>query len=162
MNLKSDYEELFRRGYFLGYTLLNFQETIQNVLDFHQVNTILDYGCGKAEPYKNGKAPWADKTKLYDPFVAEYSTLPDGPFDAVICSDVLEHVPEDKVSQVLSEILDRATKCVFITFCNRPAKKELPITGGNVHITQRPKQWWEEKIAKHNHKNVTVYLFETE
>lgn len=163
--LKGDYTELFKQGAFLGHTILNYKDAIEQILAFHQCAHVLDYGCGKAQPYKQGTLSWAKNTQLYDPFVQEYSHLPPATkkFDAVICSDVVEHIPEgQELDECLDILFDRALKCVILSFCNRPAKKHLPITSGNVHITLHPRQWWEDKLEQHNKNNVAVYLFENE
>lgn len=162
--LKGDYVELFKRGYFLGHTIMVYKDSIERIFAFHEVATVLDYGCGKAQPYRQGLLSWAKNTQLYDPFVAEYSHLPPETkkFDAVICSDVVEHVPEEELDDLLTKIFDRALKCVVLSFCNRPAKKWLPITNGNVHVTLHDKQWWEGKLEKHNKNKIAVYLFENE
>ena len=37
------------------------------------------------------------KIHLYDPGVEEYSIYPKNKHDGVICTDVLEHIPEDDI-----------------------------------------------------------------
>jgi len=65
--------------------------------------TMLDYGCGKAEGYLkyNHHKHWGIMPELYDPAVEEFSKLPEGNFDGIISFDVLEHIPEEEIPQVI-------------------------------------------------------------
>ena len=74
-----------------------------------QAQTLLDYGCGRAMPTAAPQAapptryPRPNVT-LYDPAFRRDGILPAGKFDMVICSDVLEHVPEDEVDQLIERL----------------------------------------------------------
>lgn len=161
----NDYKELHARGFFAGYTVLQFKEQIRSIFQFHSVKSALDYGAGKCLAYKEQSLAQylgVDVT-CYDPFVEEHNILTDELCDAVISIDVIEHIPEgEELDKALDQIFGHASKCVVLTFCNRPAKKTLPSTGENVHITLHNRHWWEEKLKLHNRNHVTVYLFENE
>jgi hypothetical protein len=73
--------------------------------------------------------------------------LPSGKFDGVICTDVLEHCPEEDVPWILAELFSYATKFVFANAATFPAHKRLP-SGGNAHCTIRPPRWWEDQFAR--------------
>lgn len=106
---------------------------------------LLDYGSGCGHQY--GKhhrlhERWGvPQPTLYDPGVAGLEAKPAGTFDGVICSDVMEHVPERLVPAVLAEVFAYAEKFVWISVCCRPAKKKFP-DGTNMHVTVRPQEWW--------------------
>jgi hypothetical protein len=60
----------------------------------------------------------------------------------VICSDVLEHVPEAEVPMFVERLFKRARKHVWASVCCRPAKKTFPGTQVNLHVTLQPVSWW--------------------
>jgi hypothetical protein len=73
--------------------------------------------------------------------------LPTGKFDGVICTDVLEHCPEEDIGWILAELFSYATKFIFANAATFPAHKRLP-SGGNAHCTIRPARWWEEQFLR--------------
>ena len=72
---------------------------------------------------------------------------PAGRFDIVICTDVLEHIPEHEIPIVLKEIDGYAWEIVFLSICTREARKTLP-DGRNAHLTIKPPDWWKGKICE--------------
>ena len=104
-------------------------------------NDILDYGCGKCTLGKALPFP----IKQYDPFIPQFSALP-SPADIVVCTDVMEHVEEDYVDDVLAHIAELTNKVAFFEIATRPAAKVLP-DGRNAHITQYPASWWLRKLC---------------
>lgn len=121
--------------------------------------TILDYGSGKAAPYKardlklkNGEtipdiqSYWGvESITCYDPGVAEFSAYPQGTFDGLVCTDVLEHIPEPDIPWFLEGLFALSTGFVYANIASYPAKKVLP-NGWNAHVTVQPPAWWREKI----------------
>mgnify|MGYP001607418816 CR=1 FL=1 len=77
--------------------------------------------------------------------MGRFSERPFGAVDGVICSDVMEHVPEGQVDSVLAEIFGYATKFVALSISFKPSKKRLD-DGREVHCTLRPPEWWDEKL----------------
>jgi hypothetical protein len=113
--------------------------------------TLLDYGCGKGHQYilKGWHECWGIMPALYDPGVPDFNVLLPGPFDGVICTDVLEHVPENELPSVVADLVRLSRLWCFVSVCCRPAKgnKKLP-RGGNVHVTIRPEEWWCEMLER--------------
>ena len=145
---------------FAGTSLRPHVEAIGHLIRGTGARTLLDYGCGKARLYGApakafGGAPgttlqqhWGlDEIALYDPAYPSHDTLPSGTFDGVICTDVLEHVPQDDVAWVLGEIFGYARKFVYLNVACYPAKKILP-NGENAHCTIQPQEWWLARIAE--------------
>jgi hypothetical protein len=146
---------------FAGNSLLPFIETIRALVQASGAHTLLDYGSGKAVIHKqasvtlpNGKTIdrvhdyWGvSGVTFYDPGVSEYSQLPQGRFDGVISTDVLEHIPEEDIPWVLSEMFGYGEKFVFANIASYPAQKTLP-NGWNAHVTIKPPAWWREQIAR--------------
>jgi hypothetical protein len=132
---------------------------IKRLIERTGAQTVLDYGCGKGlqyEPYairgESGAALpsvieyWnVDEVVCYDPCYAPYSELPRGSFDGVICTDVLEHCPEEDVSWIVAELFSFASRFVFANIACYPAIKRLA-NGENAHCTVKPVEWWKELI----------------
>ena len=116
-----------------------------------EINSFLDYGCGKAEQYLNFNIHefLFPKKKinpcLYDPGHKPYSLLPSGSFDMTLSFDVFEHIPEPLLQRNLNNIYDRTNKIVFLGICTKLAAATLP-NGENAHCTVKPVNWWVKKI----------------
>jgi SAM-dependent methyltransferase len=147
---------------YAGSALTLHKESIRQYLSIKECKTILDYGCGKGiqyfkenihEEYFYGIMP-----SLYDPAVEEFCKLPKGKFDAVICTDVFEHIEEEHLEEVIKEIYSKATKFVYLGVCNSLADSFLP-DGRNSHITLQSMDWWIDKILPHvtAHTLLVVY-----
>lgn len=149
MRFLEAYRELHGHGLFKGLSLEKHIPKITELLKENDCKSVLDYGCGKAFLHLRGETKeWGD-VSLYDPGVKEYEKLPEGQFDAVICTDVLEHIPEDELDETLQIIFGKSNKLVFLSISTKPAKKFLP-NGENAHVTIKPEDWWLERISRHN------------
>ncbi len=104
---------------------------------------VLDYGAGKCTLAKSLPFP----ITCYDPFIPALATYP-RPHDLVVCTDVMEHVEEDHVVDVLIDIRNLCKKAVFLQIATRPARKVLP-DGRNAHITLHDSIWWLEKVLRY-------------
>lgn len=128
--------------------------------------TVLDYGAGKGKQYAPqpvrdaGGQQWPsvidywdiEEVVCYDPCYPPFSKYPDGKFDGVISTDVLEHCPEEDIPWIIEEMFNFAQRFVFANVACYPARKRLP-SGENAHCTIKPVKWWSELIesiaAKH-------------
>jgi len=161
---REDYRKLHEQNAFAGLTLARFSDPVCKSLRAFQINTVLDFGSGTGASWEQDEdlkdLKKTVKVTLYDPGIPTHETLPDGPFDAVIAYDVLEHVPEDEIDGTLRDIFSRASKLVLLSFCPRGSKKKLPSTGEDVHVTQRDREWWERRISHVNlsHGGPTVWF----
>lgn len=116
--------------------------------------SVLDYGCGRgdAQRFFRVDALWNVEYAGYDPAVEQFKEFPEGKFDAVICTDALEHVPEeDLVGWVVDELFSKANKFVFVKVPTYEVDQWLP-NGENVHCTVRSKEWWETILTKSSEK----------
>jgi hypothetical protein len=129
---------------------------IKRLINDTGATTILDYGAGKGRQYEPrqvrvGEHTWdsvldywdVDEVTLYDPAYGPHNKLPQGRFDGVVCTDVMEHCPEEDVPWIVGELFAYATRFVFVNAACYPAMKTLP-NGENAHCTIRPPEWWEE------------------
>lgn len=130
------------------------REKALELLNITNSYSFLDYGCGKATMILN---PGID-IYLYDPCIPEHSTLP-LIADVVFCTDVLEHVEEEFIDNVLDHLKELAQKAFFCIVALREANKTLP-DGRNTHILLKPREWWMRQLKKRfpggidlNHRN---------
>lgn len=135
--------------HFRGCTILAHREQIAALVRKHKAVTLLDYGCGAGEAWKQPHRlhrdlglRWFD-VKLYDPAFPEHQEKPHGKHDGVLCSDVLEHVPEPDVPALVGALFTHARKFVWASVCCRPAKKTFTGTDVNLHVTIKPLEWWK-------------------
>jgi len=118
-----------------GYDVVKYQKLIKDLVDRCNAKTILDYGCGKGQQYTeplpygmlSGEAipesQWQTFDQYlgvtvyrYDPCVAEFEIPPppDVKFDGVICTQVLNSIPDDDMTWVRETLEHHAEKFCFI------------------------------------------------
>ncbi|MGE0366991.1 MAG: methyltransferase domain-containing protein [Phycisphaerales bacterium] len=115
------------------------------------ITSILDYGCGKgAFKIEMRQHTLGERLTIveYDPGIKDKSSPPIMPCDLVVCTDVMEHVEEDKVAGVIAHIASLTAREAFFVINTRPARAVLP-DGRNAHICQRNTQWWLEQLDDH-------------
>lgn len=162
---------------FAGTSLIRQAARIRDIVRHHRARTLLDYGSGKGRQYApalietdDGRtyesipAYWAvEDVTCFDPGHPPFSARPNGPFDGVICTDVLEHCPEEDLSWIMDDLFGFTRRFVFANVACYPAKKRLP-NGENAHCTVRPPAWWRDLIlrAAARHPGVAYrFFFET-
>lgn len=156
---------------FPGISIRYYINDIGKLIRLTSAKTLLDFGCGKGEQYTNkdlmkkwGGVPsdkWGIMPTLYDPAVESHNQFPEGKFDGVISTDVMEHVPEDSIDIVLEQIYSKADKFVFLaiaTYLGKSTSYKLP-NGKQPHITVRQDRWWIDKIKPYTSKVKTMISF---
>lgn len=135
---------------------------IQSLLNEFSCKTILDFGSGKGNQYHidkvhmkffNGIMPC-----LYDPGVIEYELLLNDKFDCVICTDVLEHIPEHLLNIIIEQIYSRSERCVYLGINNSPSQSKLP-NGKDVHLTRKTGPWWIQKLIPFASKHTKLHTY---
>ena len=152
-DLIEQYKLMHAQGRFNGLTLLRYKDEIKRLCEETHALTVLDYGSGKGMQYKafDPTDEWGAAVTLYDPAVPGIDQLPSRPFDGVICTDVLEHLPEEDIATTITRLYELARLFLLVSICDRPSKKLLP-DGRNCHVTVKPNKWWYDLM---------VALFET-
>lgn len=137
----AEYKKLHKNGRY-GIS----SERIVNKIQQHRppvkVVRALDYGSGQSNLLEMMKI---QDPVMYDPNVVGRDTKPEGVFDWVICTDLLEHIPEDELDEVLEELFNYGTH-FFLIIATAPAAQRLS-NGDNAHCTVHNEAWWNAKIA---------------
>lgn len=120
--------------------------TVQPIISKHKVMSLLDYGCGRQTFWKalrDSYGEWGADIKYvgYDPCVRGCEAVPEGKFDLVVCTDVLEHIEPEYLDNVVSHIKGLAQKAIFLNINIHPANKTLP-DGRNTHLILQSGEWW--------------------
>jgi SAM-dependent methyltransferase len=84
--------DVFARG-----TLANLLKRLERA-GLKKEHSILDYGCGNGLFVQFLREKGFSQVAGYDPFVAEFSSLPAGPFNCVVANDLVEHVPDPRAT----------------------------------------------------------------
>lgn len=124
----------------------SFFNRIHNLMLDYKCRTMLDYGCGKGMFVSKVRKAGKIIADGYDPAVPTYNLMPRGYFDAVVCLDVLEHIPVEEVDDFIRPIAYLCNRFLFFNISCREAKEVLP-NGENAHCTVRSPLWWSRKIA---------------
>ena len=153
---KTDGQEIKVEGQksFSGEQLTKFLDPIKAMIMVTGARTILDYGGGKGLQYsdavtvnqpdgtsfKGVPAFWGvDQVDVYEPALG--SGAPEGSYDGVVSTDVMEHCFAADIPWIVDEIFSLARSFVFVNVACYPALARLP-NGENAHITIRSPEWW--------------------
>jgi SAM-dependent methyltransferase len=134
---------------------------IMDKLDMKKFNRVLDVGCGIGQGVaimrnEGIEAYGIDISEKIKPFwemgnisqfcqvaCADKIPFPDDHFDLVICTEVMEHIPEDAVRNVLNEI-KRVGKKFFLTIAMSKALHKMPHDESEPHICVKSPAWWKD------------------
>jgi 2-polyprenyl-3-methyl-5-hydroxy-6-metoxy-1,4-benzoquinol methylase len=128
-------------------------------LDFR---TVLDAGCGSGILVRRflekgyvargiELSEWVVQSQCPDLLrdgIVQVGSLVDLPyrdnsFDLVFSSDVLEHIPEELIPRVVSELVRVSRGAVFMSISLRPSSMN-----NKYHVTLKPRSWWEEQFLR--------------
>ena len=114
------------------------KDKAEQLIEGANAQSILDYGCGKSTLI--GLLDSNVLIQEYDPCIPEKEISP-APTEVVLCTDVLEHVEEKCIKNVLDHLQMLSRKAIFIVIALRESNKVLP-DGRNAHILIKPRIWW--------------------
>jgi 2-polyprenyl-3-methyl-5-hydroxy-6-metoxy-1,4-benzoquinol methylase len=83
-------------------------------------------------------------------------------FDVVTSWEVLEHIPESKVNQLITNISNHLSTGGYFIGSVDMIPDGNPLTGAIYHLTLRPKNWWLEKFVSHGFQEVSFHPFKIE
>lgn len=150
MDYAEQYGAMHAKGkYFPGYSIQPYVDAIARLVVEHgPVERLLDFGSGRGLQYLKRRVheQWGGiLPHCYDIGVRGLDELPEGRFDGVLCTDVLEHIERADIPATLDLLLDRADAFLFAVISCRPTRKKLP-DGRDVHVTIEPPSWWASQI----------------
>ena len=126
-----------------GVASLAFGPIVELLIQKYEIKTITDYGAGKCNLKRYVKGALYQP---YDPVFPEYG--PASPADLVCCIDVLEHIEEDCLHDVLADLYRITNGIGFFSIHTGPAAKYLH-DGRNAHLIQAPANWWLPHICRY-------------
>jgi hypothetical protein len=96
---------------------------------------IISSGCDISE-WATSQNPFIHQCRLEDLHKLRIPT-----WDLVICTEVLEHIPEENIDKAIDNLYEIAKEYLVLT---------IDFTKGDMdaHITVHPREWWEEKFSK--------------
>jgi hypothetical protein len=68
-------------------------------------------------------------------------------YDAVICCDVMEHIPTERVPAVLANLRKSARRFAFFSISVIPDAFGPMLIGEALHLTVQKPNWWFAKLA---------------
>jgi hypothetical protein len=124
-----------------GVVSFNMAPAVKKIFEDLNLKSISDYGAGKKN-LKKGLLKLGLKNfeyYPYDPVFPEYGSPKEA--DIVCCIDVLEHIEEVYLQNVLDELKKITINLGFFSVATKPAGKFLR-DGRNAHLIQKPASWW--------------------
>ena len=119
----------------------------KKILDSNNVQSLLDFGCGKGLISNTIKEQYPDiNLYSYDPITSPIE-LPKK-VDMIFSSDVIEHIEPEHLDETLDMLFNTATKVQYHLIACSPAKKNLP-DGRNAHLIIEKPKWWKQKLSKY-------------
>jgi hypothetical protein len=109
--------------------------------------SLIDYGAGRSNIAQNiSEKAGINEIVSFDPAVPVRAIRPQKVFDLLISLDMLEHVPEEEMDGVLSEMASMANDFLHV-IDTRPAKAILS-DGRNAHVSQHAEDWWHARLKR--------------
>jgi hypothetical protein len=130
-----------------GTSSVEYIEEISLFIEYFKPKSVLDYGCGKGLLTKSLALRFPEIDFYgYDPAIPGKDVLPIQKADLVINTDVLEHIPEDALPDVIKNI-SLISENVFFGLHHALARQILP-NGQNAHCTVKPPIWYYRLLSK--------------
>lgn len=154
---------------FRGYSTNHYTAEIAKLVEQTGARRLLDYGSGKGMQYLDHRIheQWGGILPYcYDPGYPPLAKRPDGTFDGIICTDVMEHIDPRDVDAVLDDIFGLLTPIqighvappcfAFFGIATTAAYRKTLPDGRNVHLTVQPGHWWDEKLARYKRDGLVI------
>lgn len=138
-------QKALHRNVIYGKASVGYSPLIVDILKKTGIREITDYGAGKCRlNFELRKYFKKIDYYPYDPAFPEYGNPI--PAELVVCIDVLEHIEDAYLENVLNELASITKHLALFTIHTGPAKKVLQ-DGRNAHLIQQPIHWWLDKLT---------------
>lgn len=120
---------------------------LQSWMSHETPRAVIDYGCGNSRAVFD-LFPAAQAHFRHDPALRAFCAPPPPGlvFDAGLCTDVMEHIPEEEMDRTL-ERLRLLAPVWYLIIHTAPAAQKLP-DGGNAHVSRHPPEWWTARFLQ--------------
>lgn len=146
-----EFDEALDVGCGIGYGIAKFRMLNKKI-----------WGCDIANLTEKWKQIHIDQYCRVAP--AHHIPFKAGRFDLVLCSDVLEHIPEPLIDDTFKELYRVGNGRYFFHVHSEEEHGENNVTSQgifNPHILIKPEQWWRDKIEGHGFEILGLnYLFD--
>ena len=130
-------------------------DEVSIIIDATNPSIVLDYGCGKGALVSALQKKYPRIAFFgYDPAIPGRDTLPVQKADLVINTDVLEHIPEDELPEVVEQI-SSISQHVFFSLHHGKAAAVLE-NGENAHCTVKPQSWYLDLFHRYFSEDCTT------
>jgi hypothetical protein len=121
--------------------------------------SVIDFGCGTGRPAQKLKdmgyqvlgidhaGNCLDENVDISFLLCTLWSLPELSADFGFCTDVMEHIPPEKVDDVLANIARCVPQCFFAIHTDHDGMGQW--IEDTLHMTVQDKSWWEAKIRNH-------------
>ncbi len=155
--MTADYEQ----KYWVGRGSMEPKHALQVVswAEFFHPETVLDYGCGTGEyvhcwrdlgigavGFDISNHATEHAYGLAEGYCSVHPPRLDDRFELVTCYDVLEHLTEEEVDDVLNDIYLVASRDVLFSIC---MAGDPNFERDATHVLCRSKPWWMNKLSKY-------------
>lgn len=158
--LKDLYNRIYRTEEDYNQLAPNKYKWVTDFLAKHEATTVVDMGCGPGNYVRPLRDEGNDVLGVEPSSVCCAKHLQDVPhvcasitefaasnaheFDALICMDVLEHIPPRQINSNLKALAQTSNRCLLGI-----ANSYSHHGGQQVHLIQQPAKWWRTKLEQH-------------
>ncbi len=142
------YKELHENDERYGESSVGFLGEAKILVDFVKPKTVLDFGCGKGALLARLAEHFPQINFFgYDPSIKGREKIPVEKADMIINTDVLEHIPENIIENVVEQIAGLSQKVFFVL--HHAEAGEFLSNGENAHCTIKPPEWYHKMFSKY-------------
>jgi hypothetical protein len=109
--------------------------------------SVVDYGCGQSKLLEALGLAADVRLVRYDPAIPAFQERPRDVSDLLLNVDVLEHIEEGDIDDVLADMRSLCRNAIIIVD-TAPAVRTLD-DGRNAHVSLHPHAWWRDRISRH-------------